>query len=71
MEDNFEDEKEKIKDLYKDMDSIVKMNPQLYIMPNSLFNSICGKITRLERDIRRAREGRDNWKLKYKQEKRK
>jgi hypothetical protein len=66
QEDSFEKSIEDIKELYGDMESIIKMNPQLYIMPKELYNQIMKKITHLGRELDRARKSRDNWKDKLK-----
>lgn len=67
MEDEiFKKQVEDIKEVYEDMESIIKMNPQLYIMPKELYNEIMKKITHLGRELDRARKSRDNWKDKLK-----
>ena len=34
-----EEEKIQIKEAYKELEEIIKLNPQLYIMPKELYNS--------------------------------
>jgi hypothetical protein len=55
-----------IKDAYKNMLEIVKLNePEVYLMPVSLFNEIMKKIGYLENALKDARQSRDNWRKKY------
>lgn len=58
-------EKKEIKKLYDDMESIIKMNPQLYIMPKELYNKIFKKIIGLERALKNSRKSRDMWRKRF------
>ena len=52
MEDEFKKSKEEIKDLYNDMLLIADDNPDLYIMPKSLYEAIMKKLGHIEDRIK-------------------
>ena len=65
-----EKEKTQIKELYEDMESIAKMNPNLYVVPKALIEQIYKKIIAVERAMINVRKSRDNWRRKYMENKR-
>ena len=54
--EDFEKSQEEIKDLYDDVLSIAKLNPQLYIMPLELYNRIVKKLSHMEDRIKSQTE---------------
>ena len=66
-EENFNNSKEEIKELYVSMESVIKMNPQLYIMPIELYNNIMKRMGHMEDRIRKQTQSLKNH-LKEKQE---
>lgn len=69
MEGQIQHAKEEVKKVYRMMDEIVQENPQLYIMPKEVYNSIMKKIASLDREVDRARKSRDSWRKKYQDKK--
>ena len=64
MEDK---EKQIIKDLYKDMLEVGKLNhPDYYFMPKTFFNSIISRVQYLETELIRVKKARDKYKEKVK-----
>lgn len=58
--------KQVIKDTYKTMLDIFKLNePEVYCMPVSVYNEIMKKVVYLESALVDARKSRDNWKKEY------
>ncbi len=58
--------KETIKSLYRDFQETTDMNqPEAYLMPRALFDSIIKKVGHLQDYLKEARKGRDNWRAKY------
>lgn len=53
MIEDFEEAKKQVKELYSDMQEIVRMNPQQYIMPVKMYNAICRKLGHTEDRIRK------------------
>ena len=54
-----------VSEIYDIVESIVDENPQMYIMPNSVFNLLMKKVAQLETDVKNARKSRENWRKKY------
>jgi len=64
---NTEVMKETIKELYRAMNEIARLNhPDVYLMPVSLYNEICKKIAYLDRALKNARESNERLKIKLK-----
>jgi len=63
MEDK---EKQTIKNLYKDMMEVSKVNsPDYYWMSIPFYDSIIKRILYLESELKLARKRTENWKKKY------
>jgi hypothetical protein len=65
-----EKEQKIIKSLFKDLIASAEQMKEIYLMPITLYTSICSKINYLERALIEARDSRDKWKNKYKELKR-
>ena len=58
--------KEIIKSLYEDMLEVSRLNhPEIYQMPEALYNSICSRVQYLESELVLARKRTESWKKKY------
>jgi len=55
---------EEIKIVYKELSKIAEENG-FYLMPTSFYNKMMNVIEKLKREIIRARNSRDNWRIKY------
>lgn len=51
--ENFEKSKEEIKKIYENLETIIKINPSLYIMPVELYNQIVNRLGHMEDRIRK------------------
>ncbi len=52
-EENFDKSKEEIKSLYKDLESVAEMNPELYVISKALYNQIIRKVGHMDDRIRK------------------
>jgi len=58
--------KQEVKDLYKKMFEIAKLNnPDIYLIPISLYNEIMKRLGHLEDYLKESRKNRDEWKKRY------
>jgi hypothetical protein len=52
-QEEFKESKKEINNLYKDLESIVEINPHLYIMPVELYDKIMKKMGHMEDRIKK------------------
>ena len=67
MEDEFEQSRKDIKEIYDDLKKITEMNEKLWIMPVELYNRILRKLDHIEDRIKKQTESLKRH-LKEKQE---
>jgi len=61
-----DEEKQTIKDLYKDLLEVAEVNhPDYYMMSLTFYKSICSRILEIERALVNSRKSRDSWRKKY------
>jgi aromatic ring-opening dioxygenase LigB subunit len=60
-----ETDKQTIKEAWKQIMDVMHNNPKIIIITPKNYSDIIGKITELERSIKRISESRDMWRKRY------